>query len=422
VQVYENAQVLPEHKKEGVVDLTIQLKEKPPRMFDSEMEWPVNFAMLGKAPLPYPAVPAPGGMLKYEDRNLFKKGDQLTGDVHCASFLHPSDDLQLRAQFKRPAVFERNASRKERSMGTVAPSGPGVVGKPALVVDAFNSRRLSSVFTGVGAAAQAVPTVWVERAGAQLYLEQQLSQLSKAYAGFVTQQVKTRDDTNALVTHGQRVDQRGQPIEGGPPTTLSGTGCDRSIHAQAGLKRDTTTLRNGMLIGARDLLEVNQGLGLGNGVFNRYLLSTARFLPLWQPPPVGKNKAPYSPVALVLHAQHGSCIGPHPSYEWRTLGGPFSSRAYSIGELGAARTWLEALAELRVPVPFTRAHAFAFVENARDLGEARDLPGKPREYYNKAGSGTSMGGGLKLSAMRFEWALDCNRGKGTWLLNFGERC
>ena len=183
--------------------------------------------------------------------------------VHCSSFLHPADDLQLSVKYKRPGPFMPKDSRR------AAVQTKDFAGKPNLVLDAFNSRRLSSVFTGVGPQAQAVPPVWIERAGLKSQIEHKLTRNSVSYGGLVTQQIKTRDDTNALVQHGMRMTQNGEPVEGGPPTTLSGTGCDRSIHAQFGMLRDTTWSSDGALVGARDVLEVNQGLGLGNGVFNR---------------------------------------------------------------------------------------------------------------------------------------------------------
>lgn len=126
-------------------------------------------------------------------------------------------------------------------------------------------------------------------------------------------------------------------------------------------------------------------------------------------------------MVLVLHGAHGNCIGPHPAYDWHVLGGPHSSRAYSIGELGPARSWLEAAAELRVPVPLLRTHAYAFAEKAQALDSKGDLPGRPREFYNNPGAGATAGVGMRLGALRLEVARDCNKGATTWFINFGER-
>ena len=74
-----------------------------------------------------------------------------------------------------------------------------------------------------------------------------------------------------------------------------------------------------------------------------------------------------------------------------------------------------------MPVPVLRTQAFAFAENVRDLGNAFELQGAPREVYQRAGRGSSVGVGIKLGIMRLELARDCNAGKTTWFVNFGER-
>jgi hypothetical protein len=48
-----------------------------------------------------------------------------------------------------------------------------------------------------------------------------------------------------------------------------------------------------------------------------------------------------APNTLVLHGRVGNCIGEMASYDYFTLGGPYSVRGYSPGELGACR-WVQA--------------------------------------------------------------------------------
>ena len=147
----------------------------------------------------------------------------------------------------------------------------------------------------------------------------------------------------------------------------------------------------------------------------------SRFIKLWQPP-VSKLGKHLPPLTAVLHAQHGNCVGPLPAYECHTLGGPLSSRAYPIGDLGAARCWLETLGELRAPVPLLRGtYAYAFTEMAKDLGSTSDILGKPREFFQHPGRGVSQGAGVKLGPVRLEWVKDCNVKNSTWLVAFGER-
>lgn len=92
-----------------------------------------------------------------------------------------------------------------------------------------------------------------------------------------------------------------------------------------------------------------------------------------------------------------------------------------MGELATCRSFLETAAEVRVPVPRLGHHAYAFYEHGTDLGSSKACRGNPTEYYRRPGSGSSYGGGVKLGAVRFEYAVDCNAGKGNWFFRFGER-
>lgn len=102
----------------------------------------------------------------------------------------------------------------------------------------------------------------------------------------IVQEVKTRDDTGALVTRGSRA---GAQADNGPPTTLSGSGVDRFADLKFNVTRDTTFYENGAIVGSRDILDSTQGLGLGNGIFNRcallglVLLLSLRLFALWIP-------------------------------------------------------------------------------------------------------------------------------------------
>ena len=55
-----------------------------------------------------------------------------------------------------------------------------------LVADIFNTRRLSTVFAS-STRTQDVPPVWVERAGAKVYLQENMTRQSKANLGFAVQ-------------------------------------------------------------------------------------------------------------------------------------------------------------------------------------------------------------------------------------------
>lgn len=189
------------------------------------------------------------------------------------------------------------------------------------------------------------------------------------------------------------------------------------------------------------LLQVDQGLnlqvplpggrklGFNGGLYNRMVGSLTHFMQLpgfkaltdddvWL-----KRKAPNT---LVLHGRVGNCIGDMASYDYFTLGGPYSVRGYSHGELGACRRFVEAAAEVRVPLKNVSeglpGTVYAFAEMGSDLGSSRSLAGSPTEFYRKAGHGMSYGVGLKaLGACRFEYARDCNAGTGAVFVQWGER-
>jgi outer membrane protein assembly factor BamA len=162
---------------------------------------------------------------------------------------------------------------------------------------------------------------------------------------------------------------------------------------------------------------VDQGLGIGSAspFFNKHLATFTRFIKLRGPKPGSTSP----PMVAVAHARYGGCVGDMASYDYFTLGGPHSIRGYSIGEVAAARRFVEMSAELRVPV--LGQHVYGFYEFGSDLGSSKELRGNPTEYFRRAGAGVSYGGGIKLGPVRCEYATDCNAGKGNYFLRFGER-
>ncbi len=69
----------------------------------------------------------------------------------------------------------------------------------------------------------------------------------------------------------------------------------------------------------------------------------------------------------------------------------------------------------------TSNQVYAFYEFATDLGSSRACRGNPTMYFRRAGGGSSLGAGLKLGAVRLEYATDRNEGKSTMFVRFGER-
>lgn len=162
------------------------------------------------------------------------------------------------------------------------------------------------------------------------------------------------------------------------------------------------------------LLQVDQGLGLGtkSPLFNRLTASCTRFIP-------APARGARPPPSLVLHARAGNALGDLPVYDAFLLGGPYSVRGYNIGELAACRRFVEAAAEVRVPLLGHQVYAFA--EAGSDLGSSPEVAGNPTEYFRRVGGGSSLGAGVKVGALRAEAARDNNKGKWNLFACYGER-
>jgi IAP75 family protein translocase len=400
LQLFDNVQVVPKPAEEDAqkVEVDIVLRERPLKTAEVEAEWGVSPGEGGRPEL---VSLVPGGSVFFEHRNLDKEGRQLYGSVSTANFLAPQDDLGFKVEYIRPYCWgEKDPART------------------ALKVSAFNSRKLSPVFTG-GPLSDEVPGVWVDRAGVKAAFTERYSRQSSFSYGGVIEEVTTRDESGGVCAQGSKALPSGVLAQDGPPTTHSGTGTDRVAFAQANLTRDTTYFLNGVLVGARDIFTVDQALFSGTGLpfYNRHTASCTRFIQLR---PVPKKSAAPPPV-LVLHARYGGCVGSLASYDAFTLGGPYSCRGYNVGELGAGRRVAETAVELRLPVPRLNTHAYAFWEHASDLGSSKEVPGNPTAYYRRAGAGSCSGVGVKLGAVRSEWVRDHNQGTGALFVRFGER-
>ncbi|KAK9809832.1 hypothetical protein WJX72_000025 [[Myrmecia] bisecta] len=397
--LFDNVQVVPKQnaKDDSKVDVDIMVKERPMRTAEVEAEWAIAPGDSGRPTL---LSVLPGGSMTFENRNMGGKGRQLAATISTQNFVSPSDDLGFRLDYKHP--YLRGANDPLRT---------------ALNVAAFNSRKLSGVFAP-GPNGEEVPPVWIDRSGAKIGVSEQYSRNSKGSLGIVLEQVTARDEQGGLCTHGSRQLPNGMVAQDGPPTTLSDTGRDRLAFLQGQVTRDATYYVNGAQVGARDIFQVDQGLGIGSGnpFFNRHIASLTRFIQLQKP-----KEGSATPPVLVLHGRYGGTIGDVASYDTFTLGGPYSVRGYNVGELAACRNFLETAVELRVRLPVLKQNVYAFVEHGTDLGSSKLIRGNPTEYFRRAGSGTVYGAGWKLGAIRAEWIVDTNANSGHLNLRFGER-
>lgn len=70
------------------------------------------------------------------------------------------------------------------------------------------------------------------------------------------EEITTRDESSHICAQGQRVLPSGGISTDGPETTLSGTGVDRMVFAQANITRDNTRFVNGAIVGERNVFQV----------------------------------------------------------------------------------------------------------------------------------------------------------------------
>ena len=91
----------------------------------------------------------------------------------------------------------------------------------------------------------------------------------------------------------------------------------------------------------------------------------------------------------------GTILGELPPYESYCMGGASSVRGWGSCELAVSKSFAEVSAEYRVPI-WRMISGSLFVDAGTDLGSQKDVPGKPGEILNKAGSGFSLGGGIGI--------------------------
>jgi hypothetical protein len=153
----------------------------------------------------------------------------------------------------------------------------------------------------------------------------------------------------------------GKTRSNAPPTTISNSGSDSVVSVQGDIVVDDTTFKRGCLIGARDIFTVNQGIGFS--FFNCFTASMTRFTPI----PLPQSLERKLPLSLVLHGKVGNSIGDVASYNYFTLGGPFSCRGFDTGELGSSRRFIEIAAEARYPLNIINGQIFSFLEHTNSL-------------------------------------------------------
>ncbi|KAG1677438.1 hypothetical protein FOA52_001893 [Chlamydomonas sp. UWO 241] len=396
------------------INIKIKVDEIEPRSMEMDLDWTIQTK--NGLPCFNRQSLIPGGSVEISHENLFGDSQSMTVSLSSSDWRNPAQDLGVQVSYTEP-FYAPNTTRN---------------------VQLFNTRKMSPVFTSP--TENEVPPVFVDRLGLKGWTSHCGGQDNKVEHALLLQRINTCDENGQTVTKGTKV-ARGYYADNGPPTTLSNTGNDISLSYQNFTALDNVQFVNGNQLGRRALVQIDQGLnvrvplpggkafGPTGGLYNRVLASYTKFMQLPFLPRLTEDDVwidRKAPNTLVLHARAGNCVGDLASYDFFSLGGPYSVRGYSYGELGACRRFLETAAEVRVPLKNLHSGlsgtAYAFAERGTDLGSSSVVEGNPTEYYRKAGSGTSVGVGLKLlGACRFEYARDCNAGKNSMLVNWGER-
>lgn len=277
-----------------------------------------------------------------------------------------------------------------------------------LRVGAFSKRKLSAMFAD-GESSDTSPGVWIDRAGIKANITENISRQSKLMYGLVLEEVATKDEASTIYRHRPHGFSDMNSVE----SRVGSSGFEHVAFLQMKITRSNGQSGNTGHVGARDIFQVDQGLGWGTWVplFNRHQLAMTRFLPLgsatMHPPPV-----------VVLHTRYGGCIGDVPSYRSFTSGGPYSLRGHNTGELANHSRFLEVSGELRVPVH--QLEVYCFCESVTSLVNFRDAWEDPFHFYARVGKGILYGAGVKIGDIRTEYVVDCNEQMGSFKVYFGD--
>ncbi|PSB27039.1 BamA/TamA family outer membrane protein [Stenomitos frigidus] len=212
--------------------------------------------------------------------------------------------------------------------------------------------------------------------------------------------------------------------------SFSGTGKDDLFTVQFGVVRDR---RNDLLRPTAGSLlrlgtEQSAPLGTGNIFFNRLRGSYSFYIPTrllqftkaCRDP---KAKPADCSQAFAFNIQGGTVLGDLPPYEAFALGGSNSVRGYDEGDLGSAKSFIQATVEYRFPV-FSVISGALFLDAATDFGTGKNVIGNPAGVRGKPGEGFGYGLGLRIQSplgpIRVDFGIN-DSGNTQFHFGIGER-
>ena len=290
---------------------------------------------------------------------------------------------------------------------------PWIAGDPyrtSYSINGFRKRTFSQIFDGGETEVELAngDRLRVFKTGGNIYLRRNLSKkvFDKsewvASAGLKYQRVAIRDsdgDINAK-------DALGNDL------SFSGDGTDDLLTIPLRLVRDK---RNNLLSptkGSVLSLSTEQSIPIGDAsiLSNKLSGSYSFYIPtrltkLTKGCRKSNENSQQCPQAFAFNLQGGTVIGDLPPYEAFSLGGANSVRGFGEGELGSARSFIQASAEYRFPV-FSLLSGALFFDAATDLGTADSVRGNPAGARDKPGNGFGYGLGVRVKSLLGPIRLD----------------
>ncbi len=210
------------------------------------------------------------------------------------------------------------------------------------------------------------------------------------------------------------------------PLSWSGTGRDDLFSILFGIVQD---LRNDPLrptqgslfrIGTEQWIPVGEGSIFGNRLRAGYSYFIPTRLIRFTKGCLAANPSPSDcPQTFAFNLQAGTVIGDLPPYEAFALGGSNSVRGYEDGDLGSARSFVQATIEYRFPI-INIFSGVLFFDAATDFGTQSAVLGDPGGIRGKPGSGFGYGIGVRvqspLGPLRVDYGIN---DQGDSQVNFG---
>ena len=285
----------------------------------------------------------------------------------------------------------------------------------------FNRRSVEPEFDGGEREVDLITSddIWINRIGGGVEYFLPIAKEFKSSIGVTYQLVSVRD---ALFS-----DQLVNVDELGNTLTFGDDGQDGLLTVTFVTAWDRRNENLNPTKGYRLSLQTDQSIPVGDAsiAYNRLSGNYTHFFP------VNLFKFSKGQPTFLINFQGGTIIGDLPGYEAFSLGGSSSVRGYGKGELGTARSFIQATAEYRFPMfsfnAFKRdvdIRGAIFFDYGTDLGSGDTVTGEPAIVRNKPGDGFGYGIGLHgtspVGLIKLEFALN-DQGDGRVIFRFGDR-